>query len=91
MRVTGEEVKAAMIASDIEHVDHHDCAICGEVVFYSRNGENLFFNPGCGCSWSPAQPRSWDDPADWINMQRTPEVRNTIRALFGLPLEEVKA
>ena len=48
--VTGEQVKAAMIAANIEYVEQHECSICGEKVFYERKGESLFFNPSCGCS-----------------------------------------
>lgn len=87
MQVTGEQVKDAMIAANITHVDHHDCGGCGEMVFYSREGEHLFFNPGCGCSWSPAEPRSWQSAADWINMQSNAEWRSKLRAAFGLPHE----
>jgi len=58
------------------------------MVFYSRDGEQLYFNPGCGCSWSPREPRSWDDAAVWINMQTSVEWRNKIAARFGIDLEE---
>ena len=87
MQVTGKEVKAAMMAAGITRVDHHDCGIYGSMVFYSRDGEHLFFNPGCECSWSPPKPRSWDDLAGWINMQTVLEVRNELRAAVGLPPE----
>ncbi len=89
MLVTGEEVKAAMIAANITHVDHHDCGGCFEMVFYSREGKHLFFNPRCGCSsgWSPPEPRDWSDAADWINMQSSTEWRNKLRARFGLAPE----
>ena len=83
-QVTGDQVREAMVAADIDSVDHHDCGYCGAMVFYSRSGDRLFFNPGCGCSWSPQQPREWSDAADWINMQSTPEVRNMLRAKFGM-------
>lgn len=85
MNVTGEQVKAAMIEAGITHVEHHDCGACGSRVFYSREGESLFFNPGCGCAWGPAEPRSWESAADWINMQSSPEWRNRLRERFGMP------
>jgi hypothetical protein len=84
MKVTGEQVRAAMIAANITHVDHHDCGGCGEMVSYSRHEDQLYFNSGCGCSWSPPQERSWDDAADWINMQGDPEWHLKIAARFGL-------
>jgi hypothetical protein len=82
--VTGAQVLEAMKAANITHVDHHDCGGCGEMVFYSRFGDQLFFNPGCGCSYSPPEPRSWDEAADYINMQND-EWRAKLKALFGLP------
>lgn len=85
--MTGEQVKEAMIAKNITYVPHHNCGGCGEMIFYSREGEQLSFNPGCGCSWSPPEPRSWDDPAYWINMQSEDHWRVDIAARFGLILE----
>lgn len=82
--VTGEQVKAAMMAANISIVNHHECSICNQMVFYVRNGEQLFFAPGCGCSWSPAEPVSWERAADFINMQTNIEIRNKLRAAFGL-------
>jgi hypothetical protein len=84
-QVTGEQVRDAMITANITRVEHHDCGGCGVVVFYSRIGENLYFNPGCGCKWSPSEPRAWSDAADWINMQTSEEWRQKLRAAFGLP------
>lgn len=86
VKVTGDEVKAAALAANIKHIPHHDCGICGENVHYRVDDEgNLFFHSACGCSWSPAQPRPWQDAADWINMQSKPEWHNKLRVLFGLP------
>lgn len=84
-QVTAAQVRAAMIAANITYVDHHDCGGCGEMVFYSREGEQLFFNPGCGCSsWGAREPRDWQDAASWINMQSSPEWREKLAQRFGL-------
>lgn len=82
-QVTGQQVKDAMIAGGITRVDHHDCGICGVMVFYFRDGEQLYFNSGCGCCWSPPQPRDWEEVANWINMQND-EWRKKIMLRFGL-------
>jgi hypothetical protein len=85
--VNGERVKEAMIAANIAFVDHHDCAICGGMVYYVRQGDLLYFDPHCGCGGSgPLEPRSWQDAADWINMQ-TPEWQATIAKQFGIDLD----
>jgi hypothetical protein len=84
--VTGQRVKAAMILRGITRVDHHDCGGCGEMVFFIRDGDLLFFNPGCGCSWAHREPREWDEAADWINMQDNIKVRAEIARRFGVDL-----
>ena len=85
MTVTGEQVSVSMIKANITHVDHHNCGGCGEMVFYSREGDYLFFHPGCGCGRrSDAEPRDWSDAANWINMQNMPEWREKIAARFGM-------
>ena len=83
-RVTGDEVKAAMIAGNITQVDHHDCGICGYMTRYWRQGEQLYFDRGCDCQWGGSEPRSWDDAANWINMQSKPESNEKLRKAFGL-------
>lgn len=82
---TGRQVKAAMIEAGITKVDHHDCGICGFMTAYVRDGEDLYFDSGCGCSTyaTDPQPRSWDHAAKWINTQND-EHRNKLAASFGL-------
>lgn len=84
MKITGQQVRDAVTAKGITRIEHHGCALCGAGVFYSVEGDQLYFNSGCDCSWSPPQPRSWDSAADWINMQSKPEVGAKIAALFGV-------
>ena len=81
---TGDQVEEAMIEKEIEQVDHHECGICGVMVYYSRIGDQLYFNPGCGCSYRGPEPRSWQSAADWINMQSNEEWRNKLAQRFGL-------
>ena len=67
--VTAKQVCEAVEQAGITRIDHHDCSICGHMVYYSVNQGQLFFNSGCGCSWSPARPSSWEEAAEYINMQ----------------------
>jgi hypothetical protein len=69
MMVNGEQVKAAVMATRITCIPHHECGICGCWVVYRVRDGDLYFDPACGCSWSPAEPRTWDSVAVWINMQ----------------------
>ncbi len=88
-KVTPEEVKAAMISKDIKVADHHECGFCGRMVKYYRDGENLSFDPRCGCTTSGhIEPREWSEPASWINMQSVPKCAIAIAAKFGLELKE---
>lgn len=87
MSATGEQVKAAMIAARINAIPHHDCALCGAWVQYFRRGDRLYFDSSCDCASSPPRPCDWDEAARWINMQSSAEIRNLIRAKFGMPPE----
>jgi hypothetical protein len=84
--VTGEEVRAAVEAAGIQSIDHHDCRGCGYMTQYQVHDGRLYFCPGCFCGsrFSPPEPRDWGDAADWINMQSRPDVRDELRARFGL-------
>jgi hypothetical protein len=90
--VTGEEVLAAMKAANITEVEHHDCGGCGYMTKYLRDGDSLFFDPGCWCSRYGAaypEPREWSNASDWINMQTREDVRNKLRVRFGLLPREI--
>ena len=89
--VTGEQVKEAAKNAGITHIDHHDCALCGEMVFYCVEGDDLYFNSGCGCSWAPPRPASWQQAADWINMQSEDKHRIGVAKRFGLDLTPAEA
>lgn len=89
--VTGEQVKEAVQKAGLSWVPSHDCSICGQDVGYIFDGDQVFYRSGCGCSWSPDRPMTWDGVASHINMQtRTSEkwgdVRARVAAKFGLTL-----
>lgn len=86
-RVTGDEVRQAMTEAGIDRVDHHDCGLCGYMTAYIRRSEALYFDRGCDCSWGGWEERSWDDAAEWINMQSDDQSRAKLRTAFGLPPE----
>lgn len=59
---------------------NHDCSLCGVDVGYIINGDEVSFRSGCGCSWSPDRPSSFEDIADWLAMQSSDEIRDRIMA-----------
>lgn len=68
--ITAQEVKAAMIAANIEWVESHRCCFCNVPVGWKRQGEQLYYQSSCDCCrWHPPEPREWDDAARSINMQ----------------------
>lgn len=84
--VTGDQVREAMKAANITHVDHHDCGGCGYMTRYLREGDALLFDSGCYCGSRGVenlQSREWQSAADWINMQND-EWKATLMERFGL-------
>lgn len=86
--VTGEQVKAAVLAAKLRKIPHHECSICGVMVFYKIRGEQLFFDSGCGCSEGSFELRTWDEAAQFINMQDDEKVRAEIMASFGMQIKQ---
>lgn len=88
--VTPEQVANAVREAGITRIEHHNCSICGHMVCYTVDQGQLFFNGGCGCSWSPPQHRSWDDAAEYINMQsrsgKWGDVGAKVAKRFGIDL-----
>lgn len=88
-RVTGDEVKAAMIAAGVVRVDRQMCANCNHPLFYSRDGEQLYYNSGCsqtGGDHGDPHLFSWQDAADWINFTKDPVAKAEIAAKFGFTI-----
>ncbi len=90
--VTGEEVKEAVLIADINHIENHSCSLCGEMTYYFVAGKELYFNSACDCSAyskiAPPRPCSWQEVADWINMQSKPESKISIAKQFGMEEED---
>lgn len=85
MKVTGEQLKAAALAANIRKIDHHECGLCGVMVHYYVEGESLFFDPSCACTYgSGPRQESWDEAAAWVNMQTDDAIAARIAASFGL-------
>lgn len=90
--VTAQHVKEAVTAAKITYVLHHDCGVCGEWVSYLVQGENLYFDSSCGCVRSHLRVSSWEDAAEWINMQSNEEAKAEIMKKFGLtPVTETNS
>lgn len=84
--VTGTQVREAMVAANIVQVEHHRCGVCRYMTKYVRDGDLLFFDVGCNCTYSGEQleSRLWDSAAQWINMQSNPDIRSKLARSFGV-------
>jgi len=91
--VNGEQVKTAAMTANIRTIEHHSCAICGYMTRYIHDDGRLFFDAGCYCgrTMSNLEPRSWDEAANWINMQSNEAVRVNIARRFGIDLTAVSS
>lgn len=83
--VTADQVKRAMAHSNITHVNHHACGICNSMTAYVIHKDKLYYDSSCNCTYDgrPEQ-RSFQDAADWINMQDNPDVIADLYKKFGL-------
>jgi hypothetical protein len=85
--VTAEHVRDAMIAAGIERADHHECSICHYMCAYFREDDRLYFDPGCDCNSGGFRSSTWQQAADWINMQSHPRAKENIARRFGIGIE----
>ena len=83
--VTADEVQRVCKQT---HIPHHDCAICGDFVYYLVDGNGaLFFDSSCACSSSAPRHAGWQEAAGWINMQTTDENKRKIAAKFDFDFD----
>ena len=71
---------------DADRLDHHPCGLCGFMTFYFLKPQ-VAFNSGCNCAWSPPRPSSFQEIAEWLNMQRSDDIRENILQGLHPPLE----
>jgi len=74
---TGEDFKEQAKLLNIDHWDSHKCAICNYMTKFVFVGGQVLFDSGCDCMRELADysPRTWDDVADYYNMQINASVK----------------
>lgn len=88
MKVTGQQLLESVLKNNIKQIDHHRCFICDQMTrYYVINGQ-LYFDSSCFCTTysSPRELESWDEAANWINMQSNSEIAKQIALRFGIDL-----
>ena len=87
---TGEELKRQAEVRNITRWDHHDCGLCGYMTAYHFRDGEVYFDPGCYCANGGMSPRSWDDVAEFYNMQTHPETQARFAAFWGFDVPSTK-
>jgi hypothetical protein len=68
--VTGEQVKSAVLKTDIKYVNVRECGICKSPIGYYVHAADLVFDGSCECCRGENfRPDQWTNAAEWINMQ----------------------
>ena len=67
--MTLDEQVQALRAKFGDRIPHHTCGLCGVMVAYQFVGEQLFFDPSCGCtSGDSLQQRDISDFHQFLGM-----------------------
>ena len=77
-------LKDSCVKNNIYRIPHHECSICGHMVQYEVYREELFFNSSCECVSSNVSKRTWEDAAEWVEMQSNEDAKKRILKVFGL-------
>lgn len=84
---SGPEIKHCMAEHNITKVDHHTCGICHYMTNYYVSDGQLHFDPGCDCTGGGGwRESSFQDAAEWVNMQSIEANKIDIAKKFGVDL-----
>lgn len=73
--VTAEQCRAIVKDKGFRRVGHHRCTLCGYQTAYVFDGDAVYFDPGCDCTYGRnVRPSSYESLAETFNRQ-TPEIR----------------
>ena len=80
-----EHFKEAVKRLGISRWNVWNCSMCGyECGFVFRNDDSVFYDPGCGCVTHnvPLEPRTWEDVANFYNIQKNENIIAKMDALW---------
>ena len=85
-KVTGTELRESCESQGIKVIEHHNCSICDVAVSYQVDTHGrIYFCSSCGCASSLPRLTTWDDAAEFVNMQND-EQKPVLAARFGVKL-----
>jgi len=83
-RITGKQLQEAMIANNTDVVVYREDDGTSSMMYYFREGDDLFLEVHRGCHHSTPIHKSWDEIADMINQQQSYDVKCRLATLFGI-------
>ena len=57
---------------------HHNCGFCGYMTAYEFEVYGVYFDPGCDCTRGERRASSCKEIAEWLAMQSSDEIRDSI-------------
>lgn len=70
MKRTAQEFRSAAIKYSISTWRFRECSICGCPIGYLFfQDREVYFDGGCDCCWGDLRPSTWEDVAEFYNMQ----------------------
>lgn len=86
--VSGEMVELAVEKAGASFIPLRECGICRETIGFHVQGKGvLWFDASCGCGGGGGHYEGYAHLAEIVNMQTSPEARNSLRAKLHLPPE----
>lgn len=84
--VTATQVKAAIRKKyGMGFIPHHECGICEATVGYYQNSDtDLWFDSSCDCGGGGGHCATFQDLANFINMQTNENARKHLMVMYGL-------
>ena len=64
---TKEQLKEQAEKIGLKKWEINNCSGCGYSCGYIINGNEVAYDAGCGCTWNPPEPRSWEDLTETFN------------------------
>lgn len=73
MAKTGEDFRRQAETIGLTYWPVRRCSLCGYLLAYIFEGNTVRYDAGCYCVvYQRIEPRSWDEVADFYNMQSCP-------------------
>ena len=81
---TAEDFKRQAKLKNIVWWGIHECSMCGYGCGYKIDGDNLYYDNGCDCSYGGGpEPRNWENLASHYNMQSSEKYKKEMDKFWG--------